>query len=322
MRQLLAKPLSRLPESCPPRGRGWSAAAASILEASTAKPGNVHPGAEFPDLTHAELVAAGLAIAPAMESAAGMPLGRTILEAVTAARSVTRSNANLGIVLAIAPLAAVPDACAGATCPTGTASASPAAVADVLGRLTPADAADVWHAIRLAQPGGMGRSGSHDLAGPPPDNLMAAMRLAAPHDTIARLWSDGYGPLYSGLVVDLLASVDRGMPLDAAIVDCFLAQLAREPDSLIARKHGVPVAVDVSRRAADARGDASRIADLDRFLRSPRRRNPGTTADLTATALYILFRDGRLTAPTMEPPATEPAGAPTARSLPPPPRTS
>ena len=249
----------------------------------------MHPTAEFPDVTHTELVAAGLAIAPAMEQAAELPLGRTILVAVTAARSVTRSNANLGIVLAIAPLAAVPDG----------RPAGPAAVAEVLARLTPADAADVWQAIRLAQPGGMGQSSQHDLAGPPPDDLLAAMRLAAPHDAIARLWTDGYQSLHAGLVADLLAAIDHGLPLHDAIVDAFLAQLAREPDSLIARKHGLPMALEVSGRAAAARAAPQTIPAFDRFLRSPRRLNPGTTADLTAAALYILIRDGRLLSDAM-----------------------
>jgi len=295
--------LSRLPGSCPPLGRGWSAAAASILEASAAKPGNVHPAAAFPDLTHADLVAAGLAIAPAMEQAADVPLGRTILAAVTAAMRVTRSNANLGIVLAIAPLAAVPD----------DRPAGPAAVAEVLARLTPSDAADVWQAIRLAQPGGMGQSGQHDLAGPPPDDLMAAMRLAAPRDSIARLWADGYDSLFTGLAADLEAAIDRGLALDDAIVHAFLAQLVREPDSLIARKHGLPVAVEVSLRAAAALADPRAIPDFDRFLRSPRRLNPGTTADLVAAAVYILIRSGRLLAdfsPTLAPPPAGPLAGP------------
>jgi triphosphoribosyl-dephospho-CoA synthase len=283
----LATTLWQLPESCPPHGRGWSAAAASILEASAAKPGNVHPAAEFHDLSHAELVAAGLAIAPALEQAADLPLGQTILTAVTAARSVTRSNANLGIVLAIAPLAAVPDACGAAT---------PAAVADLLGRLTTADAADVWQAIRLAQPGGMRTSQHHDLAGPPPTDLLAAMRLAAPRDTIARLWADGYDSLHTGMVADLTTAIDRGLAVHEAIVDAFLAQLAREPDTLIARKHGLPVALEVSRRAAAARAAPQTIPEFDRFLRGPRRLNPGATADLTAAALYILIRDGDLLA--------------------------
>ena len=293
LRQLTSA-LSRLPRSCPPHGRGWSAAAASILEASTAKPGNVHPAAEFPDLTHAELVAAGLAIATSMEHAAEVPLGRTILTAVTAARSVTRSNANLGIVLAIAPLAAVPD----------DRPASPAAVAEVLARLTPADAADVWQAIELAQPGGMGQSGQHDLAGPPPDDLLAAMRLAAPRDSIARLWADGYDSLFTGLVADLDAAIGRGLTLDAAIVQAFLAQLAREPDSLIARKHGLPVAIEVSQQAATALARPQMIPEFDLSLRSPRRLNPGTTADLTAAALYILLRSGRLLADFSTPPTS------------------
>jgi triphosphoribosyl-dephospho-CoA synthase len=290
----LATALSRLPGLCRPHGRGWSAALASILEASAAKPGNVHPAAEFPDLSHAELVAAGLAIAPAMERAAEAPLGRTIHAAVTAAKAVTRSNANLGIVLAIAPLAAVPD----------TSSESPEAVAEVLARLTPADAADVWQAIRLAQPGGMGQSSQHDLAGPPPDDLLAAMRQAAPHDAIARLWADGYDSLFTGLVADLETAIALGLPLNDAIIRSFLAQLAREPDSLLARKHGLPVAVEVSQRAAAALADPQRVPEFDRFLRSPRRLNPGTTADLTAAALYILIRAGRLFAdvpPTLHP---------------------
>jgi triphosphoribosyl-dephospho-CoA synthase len=278
-------------------------AAASILEASATKPGNVHPAAEFPDLTHTELVAAGLAIAPAMERAAEMPLGQTVLAAVRAARSVTRSNANLGIVLAIAPLAAVPDAPAApapaAPAPAAPATAAPAAVAAVLARLTPADATDVWQAIRLSQPGGLGESPQHDLAGPAPADLLAAMRLAAPHDAIARLWTDGYQSLHAGLVADLLAAIDHGLPLHDAIVDAFLAQLAREPDSLIARKHGLPMALEVSGRAAAARAAPQTIPAFDRFLRSPRRLNPGTTADLTAAALYILIRDGRLLSDAM-----------------------
>ena len=280
-------------------------AAASILEASAAKPGNVHPAADFPDLTHTELVAAGLAIAPAMERAAEMPLGQTVLAAVRAARSVARSNANLGIVLAIAPLAAVPDAPAAKVAAPATARA---AVAAVLARLTPADAADVWQAIRLSQPGGLGESPQHDLAGPAPADLLAAMRLAAPRDAIARLWTDGYQSLHAGLVADLLAAIDHGLPLHDAIVDAFLAQLAREPDSLIARKHGLPMALEVSGLAAAARAAPQTIPAFDRFLRSPRRLNPGTTADLTAAALYILIRDGRLLSDAISPWSSAPLG--------------
>ena len=133
---------------------------------------------------------------------------------------------------------------------------------------------------------------------------------AAARDQIARLWSEGYEPLFTGPVADLEAAVAGGLPLLAAIVDCHLRQLAREPDSLIARKHGRAAADAVSARAATilnlpatARGDA--LIAFDAFLRAPRRLNPGTTADLLAAALYILVRSGRIV-PAFLPSAASP----------------
>lgn len=276
----------------PPGSRGWCVAEACRLEATAEKPGNVHPGASFPDLDHGELVAAGRAIAPAIEAAPDCSVGRTILRAVTASRRVTRSNANLGIILAIAPLAAVP----------GDDAGRPfrgAEVRRILSGLSPADAADTWEAIALAAPGGMGRRSRWDLAGPPPEDLLAAMAEAAPHDRIARLWTEGWEPLHAGLVGDLRTELDVGRPLADAIVRAYLRQLAREPDSLVARRHGADVAADVTRhakRVLDRPGESWReaAARFDHSLRHPRRINPGTTADLCAAALYILLREGRL----------------------------
>lgn len=340
--------LSRLPASCPPGGVGWSAALACLLEATAPKPGNVHPAARFADLAYDDLVAAGLAIAPAMQQAAHRPLGRTILDAVTAARAVSRSNANLGIVLAIAPLAAAArHPAAPGTGPEGAATGHRrtillAAVEAVLSRLTPTDAADVWQAISLAAPGGMGASTRWDLGGPPPDDLRAAMGHAAcqsPADQIARLWVAGYGGLLDGPVHDLEAELTAGPSAAAggqhvldAIVRCHLRHLAREPDTLIARRHGVDVAADVSRRAAAVLaepGDGWRAAAaaFDRHLRAGRRLNPGTTADLVAAALYILIQEAGLEIPldlripddAAIPAATEPAAArrPTPMTSPP-----
>lgn len=274
--------LARVPAGCPAGGPGWCAAAAGILEASAPKPGNVHPGAAFADLCHADLVNAALAVAPVFEGAAGRPVGRTVLRAVEASRGVTRSNANLGIVLAIAPLAATPE-------PTAAAAET------ALAALGPDDAADVWRGIRLARPGGLGASARHDVHGPPPADLRDAMREAAPRDAIARLWAEGYAPLFAGAVADLDAERTRGTPAGDCVVLAFLRQLARAPDSLVARRHGAEAAAAVSARAAAvlAAGTAWRepAAAFDRFLRAPRRLNPGTTADLVAAALYILLRD-------------------------------
>ena len=272
----------------PLRRRGWCAALACRLEATAAKVGNVHPAAEFADLSYTELVAAGVAIAPALQAAAQEPLGRTIRAAVAASRGVTRSNANLGIVLAIAPIAAVPD----------QAVLAVDEIAAILSTLTPNDARDVYEAIALARPGGMGRRAEWDVTGAPPAILMDAMRAAAAHDQIAALWAHGYGPLFAGPVTDIVAELHAGHALGTAIVRSHLAQLARAPDTLIARKHGGAAAADVSARAARVLAcgpDAwpAAAAELDLFLRSSRM-NPGTSADLSAAALYILLLNGHL----------------------------
>ena len=271
--------LGRLPDSCAAGGRGWCAAAACILEATVAKPGNVHPGASFPDLDCDELCAAGVAIAPALEAAPTTRLGLTVRRAVAASRGVTRSNANLGIVLALAPLAAADG---------GDEEA-------VFARLDDADAADVWAAIAVAAPGGLGTAAADDLAGPSPPDLRGAMRRAAAWDRIAALWTDGYAPLRSGLAADLERELAAGATLADAIARGFLRQLVREPDTLVARRHGPEMAADVSRRAAEVLAAGPRwreaAAAFDAGLRRPRRINPGTTADLVAAALYILLRE-------------------------------
>jgi len=288
----IAPSLARLAEAgCVPWGRGWCAALAGILEATAPKPGNVHPGAAFPDLAYDDLVAAALAIGPAIDRACGRPLGRTIRAAVEAARPAAGTNANLGIVLLTAPLAAVPDG----EPPTA------AAVERVLSSLGPADAADIWAAIALARPGGMGRVDRWDVAGPPPDDIRTAMALAADRDEIARLWSVGFASFFAGPVADLSAAISAGTPLGDAIVHCHLRQLARRPDSLIARRHGADTAAAVSAGAArvlalPAPERPAARAEFDRSLRHPRRLNPGTTADIVAAALYSVVRDERLRA--------------------------
>ena len=133
--------MERLPVTSRPWSRGWCGAVAGILEAATAKPGNVFPGRPFPDLDFRDLVAAAVATIPALESAPRSPLGETILAAVRSGIAVTRSNANLGIVLLLAPLA------------TAAPRPTPDAVEAVLSGLGPADAAAIWEAIALARPG-------------------------------------------------------------------------------------------------------------------------------------------------------------------------
>lgn len=275
---------------------GQCATLACLLEATIPKPGNVHRGADFVDLSFTDFVAAGVAIGPAMQAAAaGASVGSTVLEAIRATRVVAATNVNLGIALLLAPLA------------KGTARGDlRGATKQVLESLTPDDAAAVYKAIALANPGGMGQVDESDVAGPPPRELIAAMRLAADRDTIAKQYVTGFADLFDIVVPELRAGLARGWSLTDAVIRTHLQTMHTIPDTLIARKCGAGVAREAAANAgavlnAGEPGDEDyheALADLDFWLRSDdHRRNPGTTADLIAAALFVTLWDGSVPLP-------------------------
>ena len=83
-----------------------------------------------------------------------------------------------------------------------------------------------------------------------------------------------------------------------AIVECYLALLADSPDTLIARKLGLDAAGEVSGRAREVRAAGGMrtvtgrraVAAFDAELRNTgNSRNPGTTADITAAAIFVVL---------------------------------
>ncbi|MEX2120550.1 MAG: triphosphoribosyl-dephospho-CoA synthase [Pirellulales bacterium] len=275
---------------------GQCASLACLLEATAPKPGNVHRGADFEDLTYLDLAASAVMIGPPLEAAAapGARLGPTVLAAVKATRLAVDTNSNLGTILLMAPLAMVPR-----DRPLKTG------VAAFLGDLDANDARLVYEAIRLARPGGLGRVAEHDVAGRPPDDLLAAMESAKDRDLVARQYANGFAEVL-GLLVPWLADGAGRWPLAAAIVRAQLRLMSRLPDTLIARKCGPAVAEQSAALAAgvlaagEPGGEAyeQALSDFDFWLRSDHhRRNPGTSADLIAAALFAALRDGIIKLP-------------------------
>lgn len=274
---------------------GRLAQLACILEVMAPKPGNVQRHRDLPGLDLLDFVASALAIGPALDRAAEEGVGRAVERAVEATRRMVSTNTNLGMVLLLAPLAAVPP---------GTNLA--AGLRDVLEATTPDDARAVYRAIRLAQPGGMGSVPEQDIAQEPTMPLAAIMRLAADRDLVARQYAHGFEQVFHEALPALETSLDRGRTVDDSIVDAHLTLLSRYPDSLIARKAGLERADEVSRRAAGIlaagwpdRPEAVRMcSEFDDWLRDPDvRLNPGTTADLVTAALYAALRDGTIPLP-------------------------
>ena len=198
---------------------GQCATLACLLEVTAPKVGNVHRGADFADLTFADFAISAVLIGPAMEAAASTGVGRAVLDAVAATRSSVDTNTNLGMVLLLAPLAAVP-----------RDQPLVGGVDKVLARLTPQDCRQAYEAIRLAQPGGLGQVKQMDVHGPPPDDLLAAMRLAADRDLVARQYADGFQLVLHRIAPSLARYASTsGWTLTDAIIRVHLELLARTP---------------------------------------------------------------------------------------------
>ena len=167
-------------------------------------------------MTFADFVASAVAVAPVFDAATDRGVGATVLSAIERRRAVVRPNTNLGIVLLLAPLAAVD---------RDTTLAE--GIGPVLEQLTVADARAVYQAIRQSRAGGLGRTDTQDVAEEPTCTLREAMGLAADRDLIARQYVNDFADVLSEGVDLLRTATQTGSTLPDAIVHAHLEILAR-----------------------------------------------------------------------------------------------
>lgn len=268
---------------------------ACLLEASAPKPGNVSPGRHFTDLRYEDFLASAAAIGAPFAGVGDRPLGQTIRLAVEATSRWVRTNTNLGIVLLLAPLAR-----AASISDPGNRGLQ-TLLKRVLEATTVEDAQDVYAAIRLASPGGLGSAPEQDVAAAPTQTLLDVMCLAADRDSIAREYATGFATTFEQGAPTLAAARRDGLSWDDAVVETFLTLLAAHPDTHVARRSGAETAAHVSALAQGALGAGGvrsakgreAIENMDASLRDDRHSaNPGTTADLTAAAIFVVLSRG------------------------------
>jgi triphosphoribosyl-dephospho-CoA synthase len=234
-----------------------------------------------------------IASAHAMAVAIAAPVvdvGERILRAVEATRTVVSVNTNLGIVLLCAPMAHAASA-------RGDEPRLRARLHAVLAGLDVYDAELAYRGIRMAEPGGLGRSDRHDVAWSPRVTLREAMNAARERDRIAHQYVTDYRDIFEIGLPALHDGLARWRSREWAAVHAYLIFLARYGDSHIARKHGGEVAASVSLQARDLSQALGRASDpaqempalevFDRQLKA-RSINPGTSADLTVATLVAM----------------------------------
>jgi triphosphoribosyl-dephospho-CoA synthase len=286
--------------------------AACRAEIEAPKPGNVHVFAGGHDMEAEHFLRSAQAAVPPLTET-GTSVGQRVLGAIEASMQAVGTNTNLGIVLFCAPLARAFETLAlfPPLSRLGEAEAPlrregggkdneirgrrelQKALEATLESLDVNASVQVFAAIRLANPGGMGKVKNSDLSATPSKPLRAIMAEARDRDRIAKAYADGYQDIF-GLGFSTLAELPEGAnepwwPATAV----YLAFLSSFPDTHIVRKWGPEAAEWVRSEAEKLRNrlpssEHRRLSILLNFDQAIKARglNPGTSADLTVATLF------------------------------------
>jgi triphosphoribosyl-dephospho-CoA synthase len=296
---------------------------AILLEVSAEKPGNVNLTSSFEGTMCQHFLASAVAAGSSFQEAANrgiavtenrlsfseVGLGQLIKTCVSDVNAWQRGgNTILGTIILLAPIAVA----AGAT-PTDKNYVFDFSVLrrniDLTVKSTSAlDSVHLYEAVDIANPSGLNEAPDLDISDPRSKErlmkenitLFEVFKIASSYDDVCFEWVHNYHLTFD-LAYPYLIEQLESKPLNTAVVHAFLKILSERPDTFIARKVGKEKAVEVS---SDARAvlelggletDAGkkRLKQFDEKLRlSQNKCNPGTAADLTATALALCTLSG------------------------------
>lgn len=272
---------------------------ACLDELRAPKAGNVHDFSDGHGMTVGDFeISAG--VTRDWIARRGAKVGERVRGAIAATRKAVDANTNLGIVLMSAPIARAAER-------EGTADL-PAAVARVLEELDVEDADNVFQAIVLAQPAGLGESPENDVRAPAAVTLLAAMRTAAERDRLAWNYTHQFEDVFRLGTPTFRRALVRWNDWLWATAAVHFAFMSAFRDTHIFREHGA-AAAEAARLAAaaiqskladadDPRGLMVEILALDGRLKQAGH-NPGTSADLTVATLFaVRLMEAALTRPT------------------------
>lgn len=276
---------------------GRIASLACLLEVCAPKPGNVHRGADFEDMSLNDFVVSAELLGQAIDSRKTDELGLLVLNATRATQSLVSVNTNLGIILLVCPL----------TIAANDGDLSSTAVRRLLKETGPEDAANIFTAIRSVNPGGLGDTDQMDVNEQAPESILDAMAFSSDRDQVALQYSNNFQQVFEDVVPLLAAGQQQFESINRAIVYAHVSMLARYGDSLIKRKCGDEVNEKAQMMACKALSELvegnreqyeTAVGELDFWLRSDgNRRNPGTTADLVTAGLFVAIANEQITAP-------------------------
>lgn len=264
---------------------------ALLLEvAGTPKPGNVDRRRDYDDLRFEHFLTGAVGASPGLRAAAdGMPIGDAFESAVEGMSAQSGGNTQFGALLVTVPLVRA----------AASERLTPEGVTEIVGRTTVEDACAFYKSFEHVDvavddpPAGLDAldvrrgAAATDALRERALTLYDVMALSADRDGVAAEWCSGFERSFeaAGWLLD-----DEG-PIYRRASRAFLRLLAAAPDTFVITRNGEAAAEEATRRArAVLNGETDAEALAEEFV--ARDINPGTTADITAGALFIALERG------------------------------
>jgi triphosphoribosyl-dephospho-CoA synthase len=263
--------------------------ASFIGELEAYKPGNVSVYADGHDMTVKDfLISAEVSTPLLCQSQAS--LGQRVLGSVKATYSAVGCNTNLGMLLLFAPIVIAAES------GFNDIDELRLNLEITLSSLTQSDADQVYEAICIANPGGLGSTESQDVNEKPDCSLRYAMELASQRDSIALQYTNNFREIFE-IGVGTIKCFDKSWnSVKWSAVSCYMVFMSSIADSHIKRKYGEQVAekiriksgiiADRFLKAVNPEKEVTLIQEFDEELKAEKY-NPGTCADLTAASLLV-----------------------------------
>jgi triphosphoribosyl-dephospho-CoA synthase len=295
---------------------------AILLEASTHKPGNVSVVTDFEHTRYEHFLASAVAAASSFEAGANrgiavseerfdvakIGIGAIIKNCIVDIAAWQHGgNTLLGTVILLSPIAAA----AGMT--MHDKQFDPVALRRnlklIIESTTAQDAVDVYDAITIASPSGLGKRSDMDVNDPTSKerilrekiSLFNIFEIAEKYDTICSEYVNNFHITFDLAYPSLSKHLKKIPDPSTAILQSFLEVLAVVPDTFIARKATVQKAREVSSKAerivklggVETSSGRKALHTFDYELRKESNLlNPGTTADVIAAALAVCILEG------------------------------
>ena len=286
------------------------------------KPGNVHRTRDFIDTHFEHFLVGGVVIRDVFQSLCNhtlnirkknedysqIQLGKYILQAVQETNKWQYGgNVNLGEILLLIPLCAA--VCILVERSNKTINDVRIELDKVIKNSTYKDTINLYKAIEIANPGGMGEINEFDINNisslekikSQKINLYQIFDISKHRDSIAMEWVSKFKITFELGVPFFLNTFQESRDINTAIVNTFLKIASEIPDTLIIRQSGKKYAKKYSQTATKilAQGGilnpSNKIKLFEwekRLMNSNLKINPGTTADLTASTIFISLLSG------------------------------